>query len=213
MNARNATAVMVLLMLATLAASLILYPHLPDQLPIHWNWLGQPDSWADKSHAAYLMPNVIGACLILMHLLSRLSPKHLAIEPFAKTYYYIFVVIAGLMAHIHVVMLLCGLAPEADYSRLLLSGLFLFMGLMGNVLGKVRRNLWMGIRTPWTLASDAVWIATHRLAARLLFLTGIVSTIAVLLGVSPVFGLVLFGVAFLLPIVESYRLYQKLKKE
>jgi uncharacterized membrane protein len=36
--------------------------------------------------------------------------------------------------------------------------------LMGNPMGKVRRNFFIGIRTPWTLASERVWYATHRLA-------------------------------------------------
>ena len=30
------------------------------------------------------------------------------------------------------------------------------------VLGKVKRNFWLGVRTPWTLASDRVWYSTHR---------------------------------------------------
>ena len=38
---------------------------------------------------------------------------------------------------------------------------------LGNVLGKVKRNFYVGIRTPWTIASERVWISTHRLAARL----------------------------------------------
>ncbi len=29
------------------------------------------------------------------------------------------------------------------------------LGLMGNVMGKVRRNFYVGFRVPWTLASDA----------------------------------------------------------
>ena len=210
MNARNATAVMILLVFATITASLVLYPHLSDQLPVHWNWSGQPDGWADKSSAAYLMPGVIAGLSVLMHLLPRFSPEPFPVKPFAPTYYYVLVVVAALMAHIHAVMLLCGLSTATDLSRLLLSGLFLFMGLIGNVLGKVRRNLWMGIRTPWTLASDAVWIPTHRLAARLLFLAGVISTAAIWAGVPPAACYTLFGVALLVPVVESYRLARRM---
>ena len=39
---------------------------------------------------------------------------------------------------------------------------------MGNVMGKVRKNFYIGIRVPWTLASDRVWNDTHRLAAWLM---------------------------------------------
>ena len=37
--------------------------------------------------------------------------------------------------------------------NLAVSALFIFIG---NYLGKVRRNFWIGIRTPWTLASKSV---------------------------------------------------------
>jgi uncharacterized membrane protein len=33
---------------------------------------------------------------------------------------------------------------------------------MGNYMGKLRRNFWAGIRTPWTLVNDTVWERTHR---------------------------------------------------
>ncbi|HMC92889.1 MAG TPA: SdpI family protein, partial [Allosphingosinicella sp.] len=34
--------------------------------------------------------------------------------------------------------------------------------LIGNQLGKSRSMYLVGIRTPWTLASEEVWIRTHR---------------------------------------------------
>jgi SdpI/YfhL protein family len=33
-------------------------------------------------------------------------------------------------------------------------------------MGKLRRNFWAGIRTPWTFASDVAWERTHRLVIR-----------------------------------------------
>jgi len=116
-----------------------------------------------------------------------------------------------LMTHLHAIMLLTGLNPGRDYARPLFSGMCVFFALLGNVLGQVRRNPWMGIRTPWTLASDAVWTQTHRLAGRLLVAAGIVSAVALWLGMSPVVCLYLLGLALLWPVVESYRLYRQLE--
>ena len=58
-------------------------------------------------------------------------------------------------------------AGEVVITRAMLAGLMIMFGLMGNVMGKVRRNFWVGVRTPWTLASDRVWNDTHRLAGQL----------------------------------------------
>src|SRR5919204_301408 len=63
----------------------------------------------------------------------------------------------------------------------LFAGLFLFFAVLGNVIGKVRSNFWMGVRTPWTLASPKVWERTHRLAAWLWVTVSIVGFVAVLL--------------------------------
>ncbi len=48
--------------------------------------------------------------------------------------------------------------------------LFIFLG---NYMGKLRRNFWMGIRTPWTIASDVVWERTHRLGGWLMVAVGL----------------------------------------
>ena len=52
-----------------------------------------------------------------------------------------------------------------DIGRGFFAGLFLFFALMGNVMGKVRKNFFIGIRVPWTFASDRVWNDTHRMGA------------------------------------------------
>jgi uncharacterized membrane protein len=36
--------------------------------------------------------------------------------------------------------------------------------LVGSVLGKVRPNWFVGVKTPWTLSSKLSWAKTHRLA-------------------------------------------------
>jgi uncharacterized membrane protein len=44
----------------------------------------------------------------------------------------------------------------------------------GNVLGKLRWNYTLGIRTPWTLADERVWDKTHRFAGWLFVIAGFV---------------------------------------
>jgi uncharacterized membrane protein len=47
----------------------------------------------------------------------------------------------------------------------------LFM-LIVNYAGKMRHNYVIGVRTPWTLASEEVWDKTHRLYGPLMVLGG-----------------------------------------
>ena len=50
------------------------------------------------------------------------------------------------------------------------------------VLGQVRRNFYVGVRTPWTIADEGVWNRTHRLAAWLYTASGCAGCVAVLAG-------------------------------
>jgi uncharacterized membrane protein len=168
------------LTVAALAGSLLLYPRLADQIPIHWNIQGQVDGYGAKSWAAFFMPEVMAGLLVLFLALPWLSPKHFEVDAFRSTYWFIAFVILCLMAYIHGLMLWSAAAGAVDTTRALLAGVLLMFGLMGNVLGKVRRNFWVGVRTPWTLANERVWNDTHRLAARL-FVAAAVLGLAVMM--------------------------------
>src|SRR5436305_6807562 len=108
------------------------------------------------------------------------------------------VVVVGLMGYIHVVMLYAVTYGLRDFNRPLCSGLFLMLVLMGNVMGKVRRNFFIGVRTPWTLASERVWCDTHRLAAWLFVAVGLSGFALSLIGQWLVAVGLLVAVAFVL---------------
>jgi uncharacterized membrane protein len=121
--------------------------------------------------------------------------------------------VVALLGYIHGVTLVGSLGAGVDLTRLLLGGIFLFLALMGNVLGKVRRNFWMGVRTPWTLASEAVWIRTHRLAAWVFVGGGLAGLAAVLLGVDFTVCMALLVVVGVVPVFYSLTLYKTLEKQ
>ena len=94
-------------------------------------------------------------------------------------------VVTMLFAYIQLLLVLGGIeGVQVDLSRWLLGGMALFFALLGNRLGKVQRNFWMGVRTPWTLASETVWIQTHRLTAWLWTAGGVVLAIVGFAGVA-----------------------------
>ena len=77
----------------------------------------------------------------------------------------------------------------------MMGGISLFFALMGNVMGKVRRNFWVGFRTPWTLANERVWNATHRCGAKAMVVAGLAGLIVALTGAQfwLFFGILLLG--------------------
>jgi len=78
------------------------------------------------------------------------------------------------------------------------------------VLGKVRRNFFIGVRIPWTIASEPTWDATHRLAGRLWFVGGLIGAVLALMGVPMAVSITFLLVIALYPVLASYFIYQKL---
>jgi uncharacterized membrane protein len=166
-----------LLIVAELGATAVLYPHMPERVPMHWNLHGQADGFGPRAGLFFFGPGMLAGLLLLAALLPWLSPRRFSISTFEETYSRIFVNILLLLAYIHAVMLWAASVHAIDPGRAITAGACLLMVLLGNLMGKVRRNFYIGIRTPWTLASERVWNATHRFGARAMVLAGLLGCI------------------------------------
>jgi uncharacterized membrane protein len=192
------------------------FDELPALVPTHWNIHGDADAWRpreDMFGVFLLLPGVMAGWVGLTLLLPWLSPAKFKVDSFRSTYGYLMFLIQGMFLYIHGVVLLGSLEAPLDVGRVLVAGICLFLALTGNVLGKVRRNFWMGVRTPWTLADERVWERTHRLAAWLFVAGGLFGCLGALLGLNLIVCFVGVMVAALVPVVYSLVIYKRLERE
>jgi uncharacterized membrane protein len=207
-----------LLTVAAWALAAWLYPGLPQRVPTHWNIEGKVDGWGDKSWATFLVPGMMIAFLVLFAFLPALSPKHFEVDSFRSTYLYILVLLTALFFYMNGVILLATWQEVREgpkfmhIGRALIGGIFLFFALLGNVMGKVRKNFYIGIRVPWTLASDRVWNDTHRLAAWLMVLVGVIGFLLVIAGASPIVAIGLLIGSMLILVLYSFIHYKSLER-
>ncbi|WP_165071541.1 SdpI family protein [Paludisphaera rhizosphaerae] len=193
------------------------YPGLPDSIPTHWNIHGQVDGHGTKA-TVFLMPVIATVMLVLFAFLPALSPKSFEVDSFRSTYLYLLAVIVALFVYLQVVILMAtfqeigGGPRRIDLGRALMGGLFVFFGLMGNVMGKIRKNFYIGIRVPWTLASDRVWNDTHRLAAWLMVAGAVVGLLLVVTGAPIAAAFVVLLGSTLFPVVYSFFHYKALER-
>jgi len=68
-----------------------------------------------------------------------------------------------------------------------------------------------GVRTPWTLASEEVWLRTHRLAGRTFVLAGIAVVATAVFNVAAFVEFGMLALAAAIPVVYSYVLYRRLE--
>lgn len=199
-----------LIAVVAVIASLIVSSGLPAVVPVHWNAAGKPDGFGPKSVMLWLMPAVMVGIVGLTWLLPVISPKKFEIERFAKTYTVMMVAIQLMELCIHLLMLRGAGNVGFNLTRALFPVMFVFFAVMGNWMGKVRQNYFMGVRTPWTLADERVWDQTHREAGHLWFWGGLVGALVSGLGVSTFVSVgFLLAIAFM-PIIRSYLIAKKL---
>jgi uncharacterized membrane protein len=214
--------VSVLLTVAAFAASLYIftfqYDRMPDRMAIHWNIHGDPDGWVNKDQGLWvflLLPGAMALMVLLTVVLPWLSPRGFDPDRFRGTWEYVMMLVVGLFGYIHALSLIAGMQGENPFNlgKWLIAGMFLFFAFIGNVMGQVRRNFWMGVRTPWTLASESVWNQTHRFTAWLFVIGGVVGFVAVIVEVPIAWCFIVFIVALVAgPILYSLVLYKRLER-
>jgi uncharacterized membrane protein len=143
--------------------------------------------------------------------LPGVSPDKFRVGGFSETWWYCGMVVAALLAYIQAVLLWGAWTGSMPMARALLGGIGIGIVLLGNVLGKVRRNFWLGVRTPWTLASDRVWYATHRLAAKTMVAGGLAALGAAVLGLPFYVGTAAILMGALVPAGYSLVYYKRLE--
>lgn len=193
-------------------AAAILYPHLPSRVPIHWNIHGQVDRYGGKWTLLVILPGTMLVMMGLMAVIPWLSPRHFEVETFYATYLYMMVVIVAFLAFVHALTLWAAFSGQMNIHKAISGGACLLIALLGNVMGKVRRNFYIGIRTPWTIADDRVWNATHRLGAKTLVLGGLTGFILALAGARLGFCLVPVLAGALVPVIYSLVYYKQLER-
>jgi immunity protein, SdpI family len=197
--------------LAVCALGLSLYPSLPARIPIHWNLDGAADAFGAKSWAVAMHVAVPVGVYLLLKLLPHISPQGFRMKSFEGTMDILVLAVTLALAAMSGVALLSAAGEPvvmATLRPLILGGLFV---VIGNYLGKVRKNFFVGIRTPWTLASDEVWARTHRVGGWLFVLAGIAVIATVFVPERFVFVLLLsIGAAALISVAYSFVVYRKL---
>jgi uncharacterized membrane protein len=199
-----------LFILVALVAAVWLYPRLPAQVPVHWDLHGQVNGTLPRLWGAAFPALIILVLAGLTVLLPLISPRQFEIQPFAGAYGVMMLAIQGMMLAVGLAVLLAGAGYALPIPAIALLAVGVLLMVLGNYMGKLRKNFFIGIRTPWTLASDAVWERTHRLAGWLFMAAGLVMVASVLVGAPLWLPLGAIAAATLLPVVYSLWIYRRL---
>lgn len=202
--------ILILLILLGFIMGIYFYPSLPDKMPIHWDIHGQVNGYRSKLFGAFFNPLMGLGIYLLFVALPYIDPKRKNYENFATTYQLFKYVTVIFLFGIHTCTLLNATGVNINIPLFIQISISLLFILMGNVMGRIKHNYFVGIRTAWTLANEEVWRKTHRMAAPLWVAGGILNLIIALLG-SGFYGFIAIIIAVsIVPVIYSYIIYQKI---
>lgn len=170
------------MILAAFAIAAAMYNSLPELVPTHWNEHGIVNGYTPKPWGVFILPLTMAGLYLVFLVLPSVSPSGFRISRFICVYWILCSVTLAFLLVTTVFALLMAKGISLPLNRVVNAGLGLLLIVIGNFLGKVTKNFFVGIRTPWTLASDEVWLRTHRFAGKLFVLVGLVILVAGVLG-------------------------------
>ena len=113
----------------------------------------------------------------------------------------------------YVLVLLAANGVEVAMNRAIFAGLGILFLVIGIILPRVGQNYFMGVRTPWTLASEEVWERTHRHAGRLFIISSVILfiNVFVVIRIGWTIGLIILLVLWLA--LYSYLVHRRIERD
>lgn len=213
MNKLAANIASLVMIAATATMAIVVYPGLPEYIPTHWNAAGEVDGYMPKSWGVGVVLGIPVFLFLLMKLIPVISPKGHGVESFAAVMNVLQVVLVAFGCFVAVLVMLAATGVDVRMNKMIFGGIGILFLVIGLCLGRVKKNNFVGFRTPWTLSNEEVWERTHRLGGRLFMLAGLIMFSGAFLPlkvgwvIAAVIGLTLY------PVVYSYLLHRRLTRD
>lgn len=206
-----------LLAIAPIVAT-ILYPGLPETVPVHFDAEGVANKFRPKSSiwVPVSILSLVGlGVYFLVSNLHKIDPKKSAGFS-AETHKSISIVIVLFLSFINTSLVLLTTATIKNFGihKMLLPAVGILISLMGYFMRNIKPNYFIGLRLPWTLEDEDNWSATHQMAAKLWTPAGLlmaVSSIVFPFMTAFIITMSITLVIVTIPAMYSYRYFKNKK--
>lgn len=204
-----------IILIIPLIAAFIIYPYMPDLVPSHWNFKGEVDDYSSRAFGSFFIPILNIGMYALFIILPKLDPKSANYKKFTTSYKVMRYSLHIFFIILYALTVLAALEYPIDMGLWITVCISILYIVLGNVMGKVRHNYFVGFKFPWTLANEEVWKKTHQVGAKAMVLGGVVSLIGVIF-VDNSFRFIIIFVCIFVPTIlvsiYSYVYYRKVTK-
>jgi len=158
--------------IASLMFSVYFYQHSPNIIATHWDIYGNVNGYSQKLFGIIFIPILMMVLYCVFLILPYFDPEKENYKKFENTYHYFISLIIGFLFSLFLIIGFFNTGFPIVVGKIVLILLSIFMIGMGILLKNVKRNWFLGFRTPWTLSSDAVWDKTHHVGGNIFILYG-----------------------------------------
>jgi uncharacterized membrane protein len=214
MKSKTVFFVVLIVGIVLMTAGKLLSNQMGASLATHWNAAGEADGYGSTFTGLYLIPILTIILTAFILAVPNIDPLKANIETFRSDYHIFVLVFAGFMYYVYSLTLAWNMGLRFSMNALLTPAFGLFFILTGRLMLKAKRNYFIGIRTPWTLANDEVWRKTHQLGGKLFIISGILTAATVLYPPAALYVLLATSiVAANIAIVYSYFEFRKIENK
>ena len=200
-----------LVCLLPLLAGVALYPRLPETMATHWGFDGTANGWSSRAATVFGLPLLILALHFVCSYAESRDTKRKNVNPVLRTVMLWFCPAVSLLGG--ALTLGTGLGYEMHVGTVAPVFVGLLFLILGNYLPKLRRNRTMGIKLPWTLASEENCTRTHRVAGFTWVAVGLLMVVSAFWQLhGPMVTVVLLALAVGIPVLYSYLYYRRHEK-
>ncbi len=207
---RKGEIIALIIVVISFIISIFFYSSMPATMISHWGINGESNGQMTKFWGTFLIPILLIGMALLFFILVRIDPLKENIKLFRNYYDGFIIAILLFMLYVHLLVLMWNFGFVFNMLQLMLPALAVLFLLIGIMMRKVKRNWFLGIRTPWTMSSDYVWDKTHKLGAILFMISGVFVLIGVVFWKYAIF-LILIPIllATFVTIIYSYVVYKQ----
>ncbi|MBU0530385.1 MAG: SdpI family protein [Candidatus Aenigmatarchaeota archaeon] len=186
------------------------YPQFPAEVASHWNAAGEVDGYMSKFWGLFITPLISIAILLLLIGIPRIDPLKQNVKKFRTHYDRLIILVMAFLVYMHILIIYSNLGINFNMIQMLSPAIGILFYYLGSIMPNLKRNWFIGIRTPWTLSNDKVWDKTHKTGAKYFKISGIIAIVGILI---PQYAIWLMIVPIILAViytlVYSYFAYQK----
>jgi len=201
---------MLILTLLPIAVLYYFWSAMPASIPLHYGIDGQPDRFGNKETLQWFIPVTTLLLYAVLWAVPYIDPKK-RISPDQRSYLIVRLILTGFLC-LTLTGYLLSLIQIWNFDMAVAVTLMIFLMVLRNYLPTLKQNYFVGIRTPWTLHNEQVWMQTHRFSGRLWVTVGLAGMLWVLLApASPILTIALgaVGAAGIASILYSYIAYKR----